>query len=336
MPRSHFYAAGVVAFGALFPLAAQAVTFTTLYTFPNYTDGVFPQNLAYQGGKLYGDTVYGGYENCDTNYIGCGLVFQLDLASGVESTVYTFESTDNGRKFPHGGYPYGNIVDLHGKLYGTAGRGPHNEGVTFQVNIAKQTQKVLKTSTGSAVEGPDYLVEASGALFGTGERRHKRQRTAVHRRSRNGYRKHGLSVYRRRRWQPSSRPHHAIRHLVRRRFRQRRHELPRRRVQFDLFLQSIGGCVHRYIHFPERCTRADTISHGRDYAFRHHTRRFCAILVIRDQSKQRSRGSSGTASNRMPTPTRSCSITIAFTGRNMGTAGVSTAMCSSSILRPAT
>ena len=69
--------------------AAQAQTYTVLYSFTGGTDGgsPFARLVRDPGGNLYGTTMYEGDLSCGVLY-GCGTVFQLD-ANGIFSVLHT-------------------------------------------------------------------------------------------------------------------------------------------------------------------------------------------------------------------------------------------------------
>jgi uncharacterized repeat protein (TIGR03803 family) len=94
-------AAGV----ALAPIAANAGTLTTLYSFNGGSDGSSPDWLILHGAYLYGATSGGN-----------GTVFKLKLATPKKTTLYDFQGGMDG-SFPNG------FSFIAGALYGTTGAG---------------------------------------------------------------------------------------------------------------------------------------------------------------------------------------------------------------------
>jgi uncharacterized repeat protein (TIGR03803 family) len=76
---------------ALFAAApAHAGKVTTLYSFTGGADGKRPEaGLTYLAGALYGTTYYGGTS-------GDGTIFKLDPATGAETALYSFNTSNNG------------------------------------------------------------------------------------------------------------------------------------------------------------------------------------------------------------------------------------------------
>ncbi|MGA8574491.1 MAG: choice-of-anchor tandem repeat GloVer-containing protein [Candidatus Cybelea sp.] len=94
---------------AITPSGGESV----IYRFAGYTDGANPvASLIYVNGMLYGTTENGGGRHSACGRIGCGTIFQI-TPSGGESVLYSFKRL-------HGENPLAALIDVNGKLYGTA------------------------------------------------------------------------------------------------------------------------------------------------------------------------------------------------------------------------
>ena len=112
---SRSMAAAVIA-AAVFAAAGagRAETVTVIHRFAGGKDGANPHaGLAYVGGMLYGTTEVGGSgTGCSNDAIGCGTAFEMTL-DGEEIHRHTFTGS------PDGAFPYGDLLDVGGTLYGT-------------------------------------------------------------------------------------------------------------------------------------------------------------------------------------------------------------------------
>jgi len=131
---------------------------TTLYTFPGGSQGGTPYaNLVRIGGKLYGTTLgYGQY--------GWGTVFEIDLKTGKEKTIYAFTGNADG------GFPYGSIVDMGGKLYGTTCSSSFGEGggSVYAIDVATGAETTLYDLSKSTGNCPlAGLLKNGTVLYGT-------------------------------------------------------------------------------------------------------------------------------------------------------------------------
>jgi uncharacterized repeat protein (TIGR03803 family) len=141
--------------------AAQARTFTVLFTFDN-ADGLNPIGALVRdnAGNLYGTTFFGG---TFTN----GVAFKLSK-SGDESTLFNFNGGSEG------GFPNSSLIlDQAGNLYGPADQGVNGGGVLFKLS-PKGEEKVLYNFGGCVCLRPRVpsgalLMDASGNLYGTTE-----------------------------------------------------------------------------------------------------------------------------------------------------------------------
>jgi uncharacterized repeat protein (TIGR03803 family) len=112
---------GANSFGTAFSYAGDGDNI--LHSFnASQTDGNQPfATQLLSGGKLYGTTLLGGGADCngDSNF-GCGTVYSM-TTGGKLNILHTFTSGADG------GQPYGDLVPLGGKFYGTTytgGGGP--------------------------------------------------------------------------------------------------------------------------------------------------------------------------------------------------------------------
>jgi uncharacterized repeat protein (TIGR03803 family) len=142
------------------PLASQARTLTTLYSFGGGTDGFFPEaSLVYQGGVLYGTTALGG-----GGVLGGGIVFAVNASTGAETVLHRFTGA------PDGDDPEAGLLYQDGALYGTtAAGGASNFGTVFKIDPATGAETVLHSFTGGA-DGDDPqagLIDYRDALYGT-------------------------------------------------------------------------------------------------------------------------------------------------------------------------
>jgi len=122
---------------------------------------------------LYGTTFVGGSGNCGTGVgNGCGTVFSLDLKTGAETVLHTFQNDG-----VDGNNPLAGLIELDGKLYGTttmggypgAGCGSDGCGTVFSIDPNTGTETVVYTFQGGT-DGADPeggLINVKGTLYGT-------------------------------------------------------------------------------------------------------------------------------------------------------------------------
>ncbi|HTZ70252.1 MAG TPA: choice-of-anchor tandem repeat GloVer-containing protein [Acetobacteraceae bacterium] len=144
--------------GTVFALDPKTGTETVLHAFQGGPDGYFTySDLAELNGTLYGTTYYGGaYSN--------GTVFALNLATGIESTVYAFQGSSDG------GGPDASLTGMAGMLYGTTGSGGANgNGTVFSLNPTSGVATALYSFPGSgrAYDITDSLLHIGRTLYGT-------------------------------------------------------------------------------------------------------------------------------------------------------------------------
>jgi uncharacterized protein YceK len=104
--------------------------FNLLYTFTGFSDGITPENLVMDlSGVLYGNTVYGGSDNCPYGfgYRGCGTIFALTPPASTggawtKTVPYAFQGGTDGSR--PGGVAIGEVPGGGGSvLYGVTGWG---------------------------------------------------------------------------------------------------------------------------------------------------------------------------------------------------------------------
>ena len=146
---------GGVGDGDLFKLNGRSGAESIIYSFQSGPYEVFPSNVIYAGGALYGATFY----TTDGQY---GSVFKFDLKTGQETTLYTLTGGADG------GNPVQVIYD-RGILYGvTLNNGASGSGTLFSIDPSTGAETTLH-AFGSGQDGqiPAGLVEDHGILYGT-------------------------------------------------------------------------------------------------------------------------------------------------------------------------
>jgi uncharacterized repeat protein (TIGR03803 family) len=166
-------AAAIALLGAILASrAAQAQTYTVLYTFTGGADGGYPQGagvIADTAGNLYGTAGAGGDLSCQPHPPrtgpGCGVVFKLDPA-GNETVLHTFTGE------PDGAAPFSGLIrDAEGNLYGTTpdgGDGPEGYGIVFELDPSGN-ERVLHTFNyfDGANPSAGLVSDRQGNLYGT-------------------------------------------------------------------------------------------------------------------------------------------------------------------------
>jgi uncharacterized repeat protein (TIGR03803 family) len=150
---------GSLGYGTVFSFNPTTRAETVLHSF----GGVYESSTSTEGGlanvadRLYGTTGSGGSDNE-------GTVFSIDLTSGKERVLYSFNGSTAG------GYsPETPLINVGGKLYGTTGYGgAFKNGVLFSFDPKTHTETVLHAFTGGADGGsPGVLIHIGGVLYGT-------------------------------------------------------------------------------------------------------------------------------------------------------------------------
>lgn len=145
--------------GTIFTVSASGKE-RTIYRFQGGNDGEAPTGtLADVDGTLYGTTTAGGGAS------SMGTVFVV-TPSGAEQVLHSFTGS-----VTDGGYPTGNLIFAHGKLYGTTEwGGATNKGSAY--NITTTGQFELLHSFGSKYGGDGWypgagLTALNGKFYGT-------------------------------------------------------------------------------------------------------------------------------------------------------------------------
>jgi uncharacterized repeat protein (TIGR03803 family) len=161
---------GTSGYGTVFALDRKTRAETVLYSFcsqDDCTDGAFPAAaLVDVHGILYGTTEYGG-ANCAADF-GCGTVFALDPATGVETVLYSFQGNSSDGANPEAG-----LTEVKGTLYGTTYTGGNCRDVTcgtvFSLDPSNGTEAGLHFF-GQGSDGRDPsagLIAIRDTLYGT-------------------------------------------------------------------------------------------------------------------------------------------------------------------------
>lgn len=145
--------------GTVFAFDLKTGAETVIHSFGSGTDGSIPGgNPIDEKGVLFGTTVEGGaYDNC-------GTVFGIDLTTGTEAVVHSFDGTD-------GFSPPSGLVDFKSNLYGITQFGDsYDSGTVFAVSPETGTETFLYSFGASDTDGQQPLaglVEKNGVLYGT-------------------------------------------------------------------------------------------------------------------------------------------------------------------------
>jgi uncharacterized repeat protein (TIGR03803 family) len=107
--------------GTVFAVDPSTGKETVLYSFQSGQDGSAPQDPVINVGQtLYGTTVVGGTSDD-------GTVFSLDLNSGKEKVLFSFNGSD-------GAYPYFAVMSRMNKFYSTTAKGgAYDNGTVFDL-----------------------------------------------------------------------------------------------------------------------------------------------------------------------------------------------------------
>jgi uncharacterized repeat protein (TIGR03803 family) len=155
--------AGIVLLVFVTAAIASAQKFKVLYAFTDGADGAPPSgDLLLQGSELYG--ISGGGTG------GGGVLFQVDINSGLETTLFSFSKTGVNGPAP------GLALDSAGNFYGTAvggGSSHSGVGVVFEVTSAGVLSVLHNFSGGK--EGGTYprsglMPDSAGNLYGVAQK----------------------------------------------------------------------------------------------------------------------------------------------------------------------
>jgi uncharacterized repeat protein (TIGR03803 family) len=146
-----------------------------LYGFSKQSDGVYPFAVIPDNeGNLYGTTEDGGDLSCAQGDSGCGVVYKLNISSGIETVLHTFKGGADGA-FPS--FAASLVRDKAGNLYGTTMVGGNNQdcitkyttgcGTLFRIDTAG-TFSVLVAFNGTNGNSPNGVMEdPQGNFYGT-------------------------------------------------------------------------------------------------------------------------------------------------------------------------
>jgi uncharacterized repeat protein (TIGR03803 family) len=159
------YADGPARKGAVFSIDPVSGAETVIHGFKGHGDGANPVGgLLAQGMLAYGTTVYGGST-------GNGVVFQVDLATGAESVLYSFAGGNDGAN------PNAALISRGGALFGTTVYGgAHGNGIVFKVDARTGAETILHSFLGYDNAAFDFADGANplgglavhrGIMFGT-------------------------------------------------------------------------------------------------------------------------------------------------------------------------
>lgn len=152
--------------GTLFSYNLSTNTFSTLVNFtgsmsPYYGSSPAGVTLLYaSNGLLYGTTASSGIN-------GGGTLFSFNPSTNAFNTLFNFNGTSTG------GTPYGGVIEVNNKLYGTTNwGGTGNFGTIFSVDMSIGTHSVLASFTSSVglnigAKAKNSLTYANGLLYGT-------------------------------------------------------------------------------------------------------------------------------------------------------------------------
>jgi uncharacterized repeat protein (TIGR03803 family) len=152
--------------GTVFSLDPATGIKTILYTFEGQAgrDGATPIGaLIEREGVLYGTTEAGGRKGCPSGG-GCGTVFSFDLASKEERLLYAFRRVTDGAR------PQAGVLEIDGRLYGTASiGGSADAGTVFSLDLATGVETVLHNFQNGrdGAEPLAGLTRLGGLLYGT-------------------------------------------------------------------------------------------------------------------------------------------------------------------------
>ena len=159
--------------GVVFKISATG-TFSTIYAFQGGADGGVPEGfLTLHGSAVYGATQGGGL-TADCNGFGCGVVFAVSTATGLEKPLYAFTGGTDGS-----GPVSQFLFDKNGNLYGTTFSGGNSAcsnngtsgcGVIFQLSPTGR-ETVIHTFEGAPNDAANptwgLTADASANLYGT-------------------------------------------------------------------------------------------------------------------------------------------------------------------------
>jgi uncharacterized repeat protein (TIGR03803 family) len=144
----------------LVPLAAQARSVTTIYSFTGGADGSGPvSGVIDVNGTLFGMTENGGAARF-------GAVYALDPTTDAETVLHSFGGSPDGK------YPAGRLIERDGTLFGTTQQGGKGDrGVVFNLDIETGAMQALSFHGPQKPEEPlDGVVYLAGKLYGISQK----------------------------------------------------------------------------------------------------------------------------------------------------------------------
>ncbi|HET6276714.1 MAG TPA: choice-of-anchor tandem repeat GloVer-containing protein [Candidatus Cybelea sp.] len=169
-------APGAVPQASTFAPRTTTTNYRVIYDFGEAPDGSYPTaRLIDVSGALYGTTAGGGSNSCAyypySPYHGCGTVFTV-TPSGTEKVLYKFGPA------PDGSVPYGDLLDVSGKRYGTTVYGgaytcgypsqPFSCGTVFSISTSGAEKVLHNFGHGGDGQYPVAgLIKVKGTLYGT-------------------------------------------------------------------------------------------------------------------------------------------------------------------------
>jgi uncharacterized repeat protein (TIGR03803 family) len=143
--------------GSIFRIDTDGNNFTNLYSFTGGLDGALPESaLTLAGNSLFGTTTSGGISNY-------GTVFRINTDGSGFTVLHGFTSTWDA------GEPFGGLVSIGNRLYGTALSGSSsssNYGTVYRINTdGSGFTNVYQFTGGSDGAGPIRTLALSGNTF---------------------------------------------------------------------------------------------------------------------------------------------------------------------------
>jgi uncharacterized repeat protein (TIGR03803 family) len=148
--------------GTVFKVNPVAHNASRLYSFSGKADGGIPfGTVVFANNEIFGTTFMGGEFNgtckvSGTDY-GCGTVFKLDPATGLETVIHEFQGGADG------GLPYAGLTLVNQELYGVTSE------TLFEIDPNSGQEAVLASFPGGN-QGAlplSNLLYKDGALYGT-------------------------------------------------------------------------------------------------------------------------------------------------------------------------
>ncbi len=143
--------------GMIFEYDPDTDVYTKKADFESHTTGFAIDGSLVQApnGKLYGVADFGGVT-------GCGVLFELDIATNALTAKVSFDELDN-----RGAFPYGTLaLASNGKLYGQATTPDQSGGIIFEYDPSTDTY-ARKFDIPGVYLAAGPMREAGGLLYGT-------------------------------------------------------------------------------------------------------------------------------------------------------------------------